>query len=1698
MPPSTPSELFLSVVMMRIPSTRYAALCSTFLPVRVTPPLLIIRRLLRNTETSIEDHVLDNIHQWLEQYLRYVESTDFQSALDSCRLNVPFWQAFQEIITTLDRRKYVITYLTLQRRTPRNSHSTRPHLYKTSRQPTLVSLYITFARLASWLVTYDDHMITEALSIPESAGRRCPELLSPWYLGPLHLLIHPRLASESSQDSSLTVLLSEMGPVLVGSFQRNEVRAQEQACRSKPIERLAINLITLIPKFPRLIDALGPIFQVISDAVDVSIVETPTLANTGANGQESFETTQKDRLEVGHQLHNDLTVALTTAIEKHPTMLSSDSLAILLQASSDILRMCLRGQHEGATEELLLHRTSFPDVPVGFTIEAIIFENRFAILTKAIQSGQMQLRVMGVTTMCSDLVGCWKRYSDGDENGTAFLNHLAQTLLQTGLIEYILGPNCHPEITVEGANIIGFLVVTKMYRSEHTDLLWQGITSSQNPRIADALTRMMAGIVNLFDYNGLLVICEKLQRLPIEGFTPPIRSLWEAIMRGLVSRVPLDRPELSFHPFDLCLRLLRDASICGAGSQVAHPDMQLVAMQKFKELLTHGLNADGRKLLYKSCIDDISEKSNTTLGSLWCLAIAIRPVARREVHLLIEQHDFTRLIVEELGHAIDAGRSAGVPAVLAGESNHPRREFIHQIISWEAPTLEGKIGARLWAMLVGPQSTCLDDREAGWTILNNIKPREVDNPFLRRCLSEYLPALPSTCFCPGTLGFVRHGILPRVNPVGDLVLDNPEMVAKSGIEELWRLVLEADNTQVFEHAISTLVIDIYINSALISTFPLSRTRLIHLALVNRCLQQLKGAARKIKMSNDGTSSSDDEAMVIVETEEQVQEQERIFTRTLKLLRLFLEAHQSKPTFTAPDLRMLTSETPSGVEGESAELKFQSFDGNTHTDVKPLSIGKLNTAASLLASLRDETGFDNYSVYYRGRPFLPSEHDICKSLEDLHVHDGLILVKREDDAPLPTSPVKAGLSSLEVEISAHFDEMWEYLSMEEKLAEEVRLQAPRLTLVTNYQQIYHFLIKLPTDDHILKSIKVETASYRDVFPPGQPYKSLYAVHALLQYPDAALHGRIITEDEKSDDETLSAHELFRTQAMETSISLIVQALSDEEVLDGASRSLRLTLARDLVQALLQLIAKLDPRRETLRAAGVKLPSPDRLVELLSNSATHPGNAPIPLITGTLQAMIRLSFLDAEFCEGLVRDGAFPLVLRSLLLVDDRIAVRENAARVIEEGYTSGVVFMAEYPTRPCKPSLSQHLWDVIMALVPLTATSPYQCDQVFVLSHTLLVMMRDRSAELPDTLQLASKASALLLSHASTEVIGQIGMHDAFARGLTSLLHLCMQLDSSIASSPELPADFAHDLLWTHLYPTKRRETEQPVPRVILHGDTRMKMVEIILARARAGEQQMERLITSVETLTPYFLEDADDPYLYELPSQFDRNKAIRASCGYVGLQNLSNTCYLNSLLTQLFMNTSFRRFMMNSKVRENGGGQQQLLFYTQKLFGYMQDSFRRFVDPSSVVNSIRTYDDTPIDIHNQMDVDEFYNLLFDRWEGQLINSVERKKLRSFYGGQLVQQVKSKECEHISERLEPFSAIQCDIKGKSSLEESLQAYVDGELMEGGVFIQGGLVVPVLLILSPDNKYKCSTCDAHVDAVKRCVTLCRKSARMTDRV
>ncbi|KAH6605074.1 hypothetical protein Trco_006781 [Trichoderma cornu-damae] len=1576
-----------------------------------------------STQQSIEGGIFEQVRVWLDQYLNFAKHGSPQAVLNSLRMNRAFWLCLPELMVSMASRS----------------------IPKSPALRTVVFDFCnSFIELTGRLIIFDHHYIREWQSnlLPDPDG---PPLLAPDYLKQFHLLIqHRDLDLVPESDLSDLNYAPWTQPDLFTRFV-----GQLQTFPGGDIEslgNLATSLVGIIPTVPKLIDTLTPIVQVLSDYLYES--------SRGVRSDTQDTSSVKQQLKSTYDLWISLSSLLGVVIEKHVSSLTNDGASLQIQALTDMLKLCLQRDHEDITGLLGEHKAKYPNLSTRQTIDAIAWEWKVDVLGKLIRSSQMQLRVMAVTTMCNELVAIWRRLGEpSGDSSHPFLDHLGYYLLRINLVDYILGPNCHPELIPESANIIGFLVVTKKYKKAHTDRLWQGITESQDPRVAKAVAKMTNSITNLFDYHELLSLCERFQTVPIQDFNQTIKSLWESVLNELISRCQKEQITLGLLPYGLCLGLLRESSVCTSTPQMPNLEIQSAVMQKFRALLAHGPDTQGRQELFSSCIQDVAAKSPTALGSLCCLAMAIRPNMLDELNVLIEQHDIVRLVVEELEHAVQSGRLAGVPTVFSGVLNQPRRDFIANIIRLRPDAVTEDLGKKLWGLLVGPACLCDEDRNSGWGIFMDLSRRAApENPFLQLCFSQYLPSLPPSCFCKGMLSCVKEQVLLAVNENAvDCALDDEAFMIQSGIEQLWRIILGANDAESVDVGIKTLAVDVYLDSSAIATYPFNRARQVLSSFVNRCLSLLNDAARRIKASSDGTSSGEDEPMVIVATEEEAQEQERIFARTLQLLRLFVETHYTKPALSAPDFRPFVRQDSYQVEGELAMLTYQSFDDGHQTEVKPLNIGKLNTVASLISNLKLETGFDNYRVFYRGRQFLPTEEEIRRPLESLPVEGGLMLVRREEDGTSSSLRVRPGSSPLEIQILSRFPELWGYLGMEDGIAKE----------------IYSLLIKLPTDGHIIDLFENPSTKHTDIFPPGQPYKSLYVIHALVEYIASV---RLAESHSEAWGKYHGFSQVSYEEALGTSYSLIVQAISDEGFLDQINSALQIELMEALMQTFIQLLENTWSLAKSPIKDGTTYPSLGRLIEILSNAAKATEEASMSLIDSTLTAILQLCVFHNTFMEDAATLYPFVDLLHKLTLLDPRSAVRKLVVRKIKDAVETEerlahMSLPASSEGDDAKPSypLTQYFWSTFSGLLLEAIDIPHQCHEFICGLDYLLYKASQIGSVGLDTPVFAGQVSELLLSHTSTEMLDQPESRDLVADGLLLLLLRCLYIDDTLPASPALPEDLAEALFWRHLFPQRRTQLEQPVPRVLLRTDTRKKLYEVIFKLAKDSRTRFGALLQALNSLVPYYSEDDDDPYLYDLPFGFDRERAIR-SYGYVGLRNLSNTCYLNSLFTQLFMNTRFRRFILKFNIRDPVDSQ-QLLFQTQKLFGYMQESYRRFVDPANLVGAIKTYEDVFIDIHNQMDVDEFYSLLFDRLEAQSMTDDEKRKLRSVYGGQLVQQVKSQECEHVSERLEPFSAIQCDINGKSTLQESLEAYVGGEIMEG------------------DNKYKCSSCDRHVDAVKR---------------
>ncbi|KJR88706.1 uncharacterized protein SPSK_06843 [Sporothrix schenckii 1099-18] len=1635
------------------------------------------------------------LQTWIDQYLLFAKTSPFERVYESYTVHRSLWLALPDLIW--------------------GTPNLRAPGFGTADLETRLKVFtfcVSFARLAAFFVEFEVNLLQRLSS---SGNLQSREHISTFYLLAL-ISLTKRDISLKDEDRMEVAFESDDTSAILEQF--SSFHQTERGGTLRLLYRLLELQVLIMPTDPKIIENFSQV------CVIAACVTREAYRNVARADHAPFAlAAEKDVLALGRTVFNTASAALDTAITNHITAVSQDNASHCIASLGDLVYINLKVDEQEAVRLATSIEERYP-MPLECIPDAFAMKWRFTMFCRLIKNSQMQLRLMAVTNLCQELVGCWRRYGDQAQEHLQdeyVLRYVTDVLANTGVVAYMLGPTCHPEITAESGNIIGFLAVTRTYTNAHTDLFWQTVTNTQNPRISEALIRTACRIGNLFSFEAAVYFCRGFLEVPIASFTPSMRELCEVFLRHVCSKAPQESEASmdSIIPFDVCLQLLRESSIPSATGPVAYPEVQGFAIGKLRECLASvPIDLDQRQSLYQTCLLDLTQKSRTTLGSLSAITIINGHYGNRDLAFLTAEHDLTKLIVDELEDAIAKGRTLAIPAVISGPANAPRRDIIYSVVLNHPYTLTSELSARLWDMMAGSAAACKEDRNASWNIfimcLRRGRPQE-NNPFLTQCLTEFLPGLAPDCFCESLLEFLRERLVPLLNDIAcslfdvastkgqqsKAIVDEDKSIDRITLEQLWRIVLTAPPNTIERRATHFLVKDVYIDSQCIRAFPLYRSRKIHLALVSRCLEQLSSAAKNLKYATTEkamTKSEDDNHLAgPTESASFIYEQELLFIRSLKVLQEFLHLYRASSQFSTPDLRPFITDNLNSVAGESAELKYQSFDGDSQTEVKPLNIGRQNTAASLLASLKEVTGFDNYRMYYRGQAFAPKGGDICRSLEELRIHNGLILVKRDVDPEDDTEETYAGGSPVESEILKHFHELWGYLSMEEQLASEIQ----------------EFLVELTIDEEFLHRFDKDGVSYKDVFYIGQPYKSLYTLHALREYlvlrhrteseavtvvssscesedtetqmrtpdsADAQLQGpesaadtsapknnepQVTTLPEVSSPTTPA---LPYQSALAQVTNLVTSALCDPSVTEiSANACLQVELKAKLLQMLNFALSSSQLNESASKSLDAKLLS--RLMEILSAEFQSRLENSTRVVRLAFKVIMNACALSREFWEAFRTHDNTPFLTEQLLLLDDRLDIRQLAVVQIGNRIRSQNALVTVGAS-----DFQEFFWPVILAIVPKAVLEPTKCEGVFNLADQLFGDLLEANSSTLDIPALLSSMGDLILTCTTSEDVTQPECADYAMFGLSRLFNSIYRASQNLDIVGAVPSSFMNKLFWKHLFPPWRSSASNiegssassklSYPRIVVSSQTRALLMKIISDLIDDNANLLPSIIRNLDQLVPCEKSEDEEPYHYELPSLFDRSRALRAPCGYVGLRNLSNTCYFNSLFTQLFMNVPFRQFMMNVEVRDEGDTQ-NLLFQTRILFGFLQDSIRRFVDTQMCVGSVKTYDDTTIDIHNQMDVDEFYNLLFDRWEGQLLSEEDKKAFRSFFGGQIVQQVRSKECEHVSERLEPFSAIQCDIKGKTSLQESLRAYVEGEIMEG------------------DNKYNCSSCDRHVDAIKR---------------
>ena len=213
------------------------------------------------------------------------------------------------------------------------------------------------------------------------------------------------------------------------------------------------------------------------------------------------------------------------------------------------------------------------------------------------------------------------------------------------------------------------------------------------------------------------------------------------------------------------------------------------------------------------------------------------------------------------------------------------------------------------------------------------------------------------------------------------------------------------------------------------------------------------------------------------------------------------------------------------------------------------------------------------------------------------------------------------------------------------------------------------------------------------------------------------------------------------------------------------------------------------------------------------------------------------------------------------------------------------------------------------------------------------------------------------------------------------------------------------------------------------------------------------------------------------PRPFSGGFAARPANGYVGLKNAGATCYMNAVFQQMFATPRLRDAILAAPETDAADVADSVLHQLRATFAALALSRLDHFAPRGFWRAFKDYDGEPINVREHQDGLEFFGRLQDMVDAEYKKAVKKAAgpdatpsatkgpVETAMGGAFVNQIISKSCPHRSERVEDFTHVSVEVRGKKGLEESLASYVSGELLEA------------------DNQWSCEACGAKRDAVKR---------------
>ncbi|NP_001392882.1 ubiquitin carboxyl-terminal hydrolase 48 isoform 13 [Mus musculus] len=206
----------------------------------------------------------------------------------------------------------------------------------------------------------------------------------------------------------------------------------------------------------------------------------------------------------------------------------------------------------------------------------------------------------------------------------------------------------------------------------------------------------------------------------------------------------------------------------------------------------------------------------------------------------------------------------------------------------------------------------------------------------------------------------------------------------------------------------------------------------------------------------------------------------------------------------------------------------------------------------------------------------------------------------------------------------------------------------------------------------------------------------------------------------------------------------------------------------------------------------------------------------------------------------------------------------------------------------------------------------------------------------------------------------------------------------------------------------------------------------------------------------------------------DPNCERRKKNSFVGLTNLGATCYVNTFLQVWFLNLELRQALYlcpstcSDYTKGDGihGGKdyepQTICEHLQYLFALLQNSNRRYIDPSGFVKALG------LDTGQQQDAQEFSKLFMSLLEDTLSkqkNPDVRNVVQQQFCGEYAYVTVCNQCGRESKLVSKFYELELNIQGHKQLTDCISEFLKEERLEG------------------DNRYFCENCQSKQNATRK---------------